>query len=553
MKGKDSMVWLIMMTLLGITVLSAYSMEPDLGIEGLPTIKKGARQGFANAGWKYDRYKDLASLDARTRMLVADLQGPGIIRHFHTTRHNPADLFARGIVLEIWFDDADTPAVLSPLADFFGDGCNGASMPFSTPLIECAPWSYNCYFPMPFRKRARVYLRNDTARDAVNYSYVEWEPLSRWDPSLGYFHASYARRRIQLTTKTSETFLDIRGSGHIIGRQFSVITDEPGFRDFNDVMEGNNEVDIDGRERAFDYLGSEDSFTFSWGFREPFAGLRAGMPHVKLGTRNELSIYRFHDHMPIRFDKSLIWRINWQHEAGMLTRADDLQRRSDEGGGWVDYATVHYWYQDAPGGYAHTELPAPEWRGNVQPITDRELAGMIGAMRPTPEARIDFSTADSLNSVHVVHAWSRTHPFWIDVPETTGGHPGNPNPGRQGVLAMHPAGPTLPGYVLARLSRGTPSAERIRIRVSGDPYEAPGKSDFVLAIGVASNGGITWLTEAVVDAGSPPGSDNWRTIESALPSNLDGPIGIVLRIAYGGTVANLNEEAFIDEIAIVAD
>ena len=34
---------------------------------------------------------------------------------------------------------------------------------------------------------------------------------------------------------------------------------EPFFRAFHTVMEGNNEVDIDGRERRLDYLDNEDS------------------------------------------------------------------------------------------------------------------------------------------------------------------------------------------------------------------------------------------------------------------------------------------------------
>ncbi|HRZ58425.1 MAG TPA: DUF2961 domain-containing protein, partial [Candidatus Paceibacterota bacterium] len=253
------------------------------------------------------RYQELPSLDAGQRMVVADLKGPGIIRHLHTCRHQNPDLYARGIVLEITFDDASEPAVLCPLADFFGDGCNGKSMDFSTPLIECAPWSYNCYFPMPFAKRARVVLHNDTPQDAMNYSYVEWEPLPQWNPALGYFHATWRRTAFQLTKDTRVTLFKALGEGHLVGRQFSVVTDEPLFRDFGFVMEGNNEVDIDGRERALDYLGTEDSFTFSWGFQTPFVGLRAGMPFIGKGTPAMLSIYRFHDHLPIRFARELTW------------------------------------------------------------------------------------------------------------------------------------------------------------------------------------------------------------------------------------------------------
>ena len=331
----------------------------DSKVTDLITIHKDRTAGFSNGGWAYDRYRELEKLDAGKKMLVADLKGPGIIRHIHSTRHHPRDLFARGIVLEIWFDDADRPAVMCPLADFFGDGCNGNSINFTSNLIECAPWSYNCYFPMPFKKRACVFLRNDTNRNARNYSYVEWEPLPEWDDSLGYFHATYRRDCFQLTEDTDHMFFEVNGSGHLIGRQFSVVTDEPIFNKYRDVMEGNNEVDIDGKERVLDYLGTEDSFTFSWGFQNTFAGLRAGMVLVDVDKPvDRLSIYRFHDYMPIRFNKSLKWHINWKHERLQLEKSKSITAD----GCRVDFATVFYWYQQVPGGYQHQPL---------RPIADR--------------------------------------------------------------------------------------------------------------------------------------------------------------------------------------
>ncbi len=534
----------------GILLALCVSAMADDPLDGLATIRRDATQGFSNAGWKYDRYKDLPSLDARKKMLVADLKGPGVIRHIHTTRHAPAELFARGIVLEIWFDDAKEPAVMSPLADFFGDGCNGASMNFSTPLVECAPWAYNCYFAMPFKARARVYLRNDTDRDTSNYSYVEWEPLSKWDPDQGYFHATYARRRFCLTPDTSETFLSLKGAGHVIGRQFSIRTDEPEYREFGCVMEGNNEIDIDGKERAIDYLGTEDSFTFSWGFRETFAGLRAGMPHVALGDRNSLSIYRFHDHMPLRFTKSLEWRINWQHETGMLGMREVLRKAAERGGCMVDYATVHYWYQDDPGGYQHQPLPEVNLRGNLQPVPEPELAAIARGLPVDERGASRFDAADDLKRMRVVNAWPGTHPFWIGLPQAKGGHPGNPNPGKSGILAVHAAGPKLPAYVLLNLKAPAGQKRRVRLVVSGDPYEAPGKSDFVLGVGVAEKGGVRWLGEKVIDAGTPPSDANWRALEFDLPPGGES-VALVVRVAYGGAVAVMNEEAFFDEIAVV--
>jgi hypothetical protein len=331
----------------------AFAQGPSLE---LATIRSEAKAGFANSGWTADRYPNLPTLDAKKSMLVADLEGPGVIRMLHTTRHFPKELAARGIVLEIYYDGAADPAVMCPLADFFGDGCNGQCMNFSTNFIECAPGSYNCYIPMPFEKRAKVILRNDTDTNFSNYSFVEWERLPEWKKDLGYFHATYSRKCFQLGPQSVETFLELAGSGQLIGRQFSVNTKEPAFKEFLYVMEGNNEVDIDGRKRDIDYLGSEDSFTFSWGFQNTFAGLRAGMPLVHASNPSKLSIYRFHDHQPLRFNKSLKWTIDWSQEGCIKNDSAKLSKIAADGGCWVDYATVHYWYQDSPAGFKHKPL-----------------------------------------------------------------------------------------------------------------------------------------------------------------------------------------------------
>ena len=355
--------------LAALALMIACSDGGTAASDEIALVRPGLETGFSNGGWNLDRYPGLEPLKAGAKVVIADLAGPGIIRHIHTTRHHPPELFARGIVMEIWFDDAATPAVMSPLADFFGDGGNGRAADFGVNLIECAPWSYNCYFTMPFRARARVVLRNDTDKDAVNYSYVEWEKIPRWDDRYGYFHATFERRAFRLLPDTSELFFEVRGSGHLLGRQFTVTTDDPLFRGFYYVMEGNNEVAIDGRERALDYLGTEDSFTFSWGFRKTYSGRFAGMPLVEAGEGGmpaSLSIFRFYDHMPIRFRRSLSWRINWgqeRHMHGSKDFEDGIGRLSnDPERCWVDYATVFYWYQSEPGGYAHAPLKPPAER-----------------------------------------------------------------------------------------------------------------------------------------------------------------------------------------------
>jgi len=97
-------------------------------------------------------------------------------------------------------------------------------------LIECAPWSYNCYFPMPFKLRVRALLRNDADKNFSDYSYAEWEGLPEWNDKLGYFHATFNRRCFQLTRTSDETLFEAHGTGHLIGRQYSIATGEPIFR-----------------------------------------------------------------------------------------------------------------------------------------------------------------------------------------------------------------------------------------------------------------------------------------------------------------------------------
>ncbi len=66
---------------------------------------------------------------------------------------------------------------------------------------------------MPFAKRAKVMLRNDTDKDVMNYSYVEWEPLEKWSEQLGYFHATWRRQVFQLSKDTESGVLSRPGLG----------------------------------------------------------------------------------------------------------------------------------------------------------------------------------------------------------------------------------------------------------------------------------------------------------------------------------------------------
>lgn len=341
----------------------------------------GHKTGMANGGWCYDNYPELQPLNANSTVEIANINGPGVVTCFHVTQH-PVDLdnddlplnrrmghTARGIVLEVFYDGAPEPSIRSPLADFFADGCGGKSVHYSTPFMEKLPESYNCYIPLPFKENLRVVLRNDTAYNCMSYSFVEYEQLPEWDEELMYLHASWNQENFRLTPDTEHHLITIKGSGQLIGNHYSIVTSEPFYKVFNFVMEGNCEHRIDGEEKpSIDYLGTEDSFCFSWGFREEFCGLYTGINHLQVeNLPYELSIYRFRDRNPIIFDRGLDITINWKHEFTNGRRDYNSPARErtwkaiGDNGGQVQYSTNFYWYQTTIG-FDHPRMPSLEAR-----------------------------------------------------------------------------------------------------------------------------------------------------------------------------------------------
>jgi hypothetical protein len=183
-----------------------------------------------------------------------------------------------------------------------------------------------------------------------------------------------------------------------------------------------------------------------------------------------------------------------------------------------------------PGSKEHRACPA---RNCFSGVSSR----LVSLLRPFPGNRIA--------PVACVNA----HPFWIDQPEPKGGHPGNPNPGRKGILAVHAKGPDQPCTILRRVALPVDKESTLELVVSGDPYEAPGKSDLVLQAGVFDGHQIHWFDDKTIDAGTPPSADNWQTLQFPLKDYAGKTVGIVVKVSFGGKVPVMNEEAFFTRAA----
>ena len=137
-------------------------------------------------------------------------------------------------------------------------------------------WYYN-YYPMPYRKSARIQIRNEGTRPvqfdyaAVDYT-REFVSLYQACP-FGYFRSSkyYTRKHTQ---GSDSVIAEISGNGHIVA---SVITGFGRTTDSRADCEGDVRVYIDGcRTPQIESDGSESYSCYGWGFETPPEGNPAG-------------------------------------------------------------------------------------------------------------------------------------------------------------------------------------------------------------------------------------------------------------------------------------
>ena len=211
----------------------------------------------------------------------------------------------RDFRLRIFWDGETTPSVDCPLVDFFCDP-NGERDWVNTALVNVRQ-GFNAYFPMPFRKSARVELLYDGPLPAGRelesimpcYSYVCYHTLKRRARRYRLFLRQLAAGRIAPRPK------GIRGPGNHRPGKFVGwnITVRNPYLDHYPVDE-NEKFFIDGETNAsVEFQGLEDSFGFSWGF-PPTENLFPLTGYFPFHT-NGAAAYRFFVQDAINFHKSL--------------------------------------------------------------------------------------------------------------------------------------------------------------------------------------------------------------------------------------------------------
>ena len=268
MKPRRFLATCFPLTLAGLLIAASARPAPGqtLGLEDLATLAPG-RTKAENALWIENPLS--ARFNSSKRVVVADLKGPAVITMIHFAMPQTLKL-NRDVLLRMYWDGETSPSVDVPLVDFFCDPA-GLREQVNTALVNKRR-GFNAYFPMPFRRAAKIELVYDGPVAPGDelwqimpcYSYVTYRAAKEISADTGYFHANWRQEGL-LLGKRDYLALEATGKGKFVG--WNVTVRSPG-RDGYPVDE-NEKFFIDGEETAsVEFQGLEDSFGFSWGFPE---------------------------------------------------------------------------------------------------------------------------------------------------------------------------------------------------------------------------------------------------------------------------------------------
>lgn len=306
-----------------------------------------AEEGFAHhaasrlgLGWKTNPYIVLQPGETFT---IADIQGSGVIEHFWLT---PTGMW-RNTILRMYWDDQPNPSVECPIGDFFCMAWNRYAQLSSLAVCVNPGSAFNCYWPMPFRRRARWTLTNIDEKPVTMYYQIDY-CLCDVAQDEAYFHAQF-RRVNPLPYKQVYTILDgVKGKGKYVGTFMGWGVNNNGW-----WGEGEIKFYMDG-DREFPTIcgtGTEDYFCGSYNFEDsithdryvpfttPYAGLHQVItPNQLYGSQFRFGMYRWHIADPIYFEQELkvtIQALGWRKDHTYLPLQDDI-------------CSVAFWYQQLP-------------------------------------------------------------------------------------------------------------------------------------------------------------------------------------------------------------
>jgi len=358
-------------------------------LKNLALLREGKRQRISS----YDKTggnNDFIIIAPGKSQKISGIEGAGCINHIWMTLGEITSTgtkdYLRKAVIRMKWDGEENPSVEVPIGDFFGMG-HAQTKNFNSMPLSMGPEdgkSFNCFFAMPFSKKAEIEVFNEYENPIRLYFYIDYESYDKLSDPYLRFHSTWRRENPckginekdmsneafefggkNLTGKDNYLILEAKGNGHYVGCHLDIhnlrITDK-----WNWYGEGDDMIFIDGDiwPPSLHGTGTEDYFNTAWSptqeFHNPYYGI------ILPGGKNwsgKVSLYRYHIEDPVIFRDSIKVTIEHGHN----------NHRSD------DYCSTAYWYQTEPHKIFEPLLPPDERLPlpEVQPFNEKEFRKYI--------------------------------------------------------------------------------------------------------------------------------------------------------------------------------
>ena len=190
-----------------LVVLAGATAAADV-LDEITRQQPGVTKRHSSGLFDPESNADAYHLAASQRITVAELEGPGEIRHIWFTVAGQDRRWPRSLVLRVFWDGAELPSVETPIGDFFAAG-NGMRANVSSLPIEVTSYgrALNSYWHMPFRKKARVELWNQSRGRMTVYCQINWLQLPALAPDT--WRRVTAAARVTLADRAHELTVEM--------------------------------------------------------------------------------------------------------------------------------------------------------------------------------------------------------------------------------------------------------------------------------------------------------------------------------------------------------
>lgn len=272
------------------------SFENPDGARGAAGRSHGGRKGAPNR-----------MVEPGEHLVLADVAGPGRVRHLWMTFPPMPPERMRGLWMEIFYDGAGAPSISVPCLDFFGLP-HGRPKAFTSALLAAQEGrGFNSWLPMPFREGLRIELTNGTGRRLPLYYQLAYT-LGPEADDAGLLHVSFRRENPTELARDFTITEGLRGPGRFIGCNVGVrvLPDDGGFSWYG---EGEVKIYLDGDDEHPTWCGTglEDYVGSAWGMGEhctPYQGVALIAQAPGATMPDFVSFYRWHLPDPIAFRES---------------------------------------------------------------------------------------------------------------------------------------------------------------------------------------------------------------------------------------------------------